>query len=152
MTLSTTREWDSFKGYCFGLADEQEGEATRMPLTGLPLIGDDGKATFPVTIDQAPSTTRFVNAAVTVRMREAGGRAVERSLDIAIRPDADMIGITPGFCRRRSPAGRHGEVLRHRSRIPTASARPFPARCGSWSRSSGTISGTAPAITGTTSR
>ncbi|MDQ2703979.1 MAG: alpha-2-macroglobulin family protein, partial [Pseudomonadota bacterium] len=103
--LTTTRQWDSFKGYWFGLADEQEGEANRTPLTGLPFIGGDGKARFPVTVDQVPSTTRFVNAAVTLRMREAGGRAVERSLDIAIRPDAEMIGIRPDFSGDEVPQG-----------------------------------------------
>ena len=75
------------------------------PLTDLPLVGDDGKATFPVGIDQLPSTTRLLNAAVTVRMREAGGRAVERSLDIAIRPTADMIGIRPDFAGDEVPQG-----------------------------------------------
>ena len=43
----------------FGLADEQEGEATRIPLADLPLVGDDGKATFPVQVDALPSTTRL---------------------------------------------------------------------------------------------
>ena len=105
VTLSTKREWASFAGYSFGLADEQEGEATRIPLTGLPLVGDDGKATFPVQIDALPSTTRLLNAAVTVRMREAGGRAVERALDIAIRPTADMIGIRPDFAGGEVPQG-----------------------------------------------
>ena len=94
-----------FNGYQFGLADEQEGEATRIPLTDLPLVGDDGKATFPVQVDQLPSTTRLLNADVTVRMREAGGRAVERSLDIAIRPTADMIGIRPDFSGDEVPQG-----------------------------------------------
>ena len=97
VTLTTTRQWDVFKGYWFGLADEQEGEATRTPLANLPLVGDDGKATFPVTIDALPSTTRLVDAKVTVRMRETGGRAVERSTDINIRPQGDMIGIRPDF-------------------------------------------------------
>jgi uncharacterized protein YfaS (alpha-2-macroglobulin family) len=97
VTLSTTREWDAFKGYWFGLADEQEGEATRTPLTDLPLVGDDGKATFPVTVDSLPSTTRLVDAKVTVRMRETGGRAVERSTELSIRPQGDMIGIRPEF-------------------------------------------------------
>src|SRR5690606_39716017 len=60
VTLTTTRQWDAFKGYWFGLADEQEGEATRTPLTDLPLVGDDGKATFPVTVDALPPTTRLV--------------------------------------------------------------------------------------------
>ncbi len=97
LTLTTKREWDSFKGYVFGLADEENVEANRTPLVGLPVIGDDGKATFPITVEQLPSTTRLVNANVTLRMREAGGRAVERSLDIAVQPTSDMIGIRPDF-------------------------------------------------------
>ena len=48
VNLSTTREWERFNGFYFGLADEQEGDATRIPLTDLPLVGEDGKATFPV--------------------------------------------------------------------------------------------------------
>lgn len=97
VTLSTTRQWDAFKNYWFGLADEQEGEATRTPLADLPVVGDDGKATFPVVVDTLPSTTRLVDAKVTVRMRETGGRAVERSAEINIRPQGDMIGIRPDF-------------------------------------------------------
>ncbi|PWJ83877.1 hypothetical protein C7441_10736 [Pseudaminobacter salicylatoxidans] len=105
VTVSTKRDWDKFKGYFFGLADEQEGEATRIPLAALPPVGDDGKATFPVALDQLPSTTRLLNAAVTVRMRESGGRAVERALDIGIRPQAGMIGIRPDFSGDEVPQG-----------------------------------------------
>ncbi|MEP9371877.1 alpha-2-macroglobulin family protein [Mesorhizobium sp. KR1-2] len=105
LTVSTRREWDRFKGFSFGLADEQEGEATQVPLAELPPVGEDGKATFPVAVDQAPSTTRLLNAAVTVRMRESGGRAVERALDIAIRPQGDMIGIRPEFSGNEVPQG-----------------------------------------------
>ncbi|MEW9804843.1 MG2 domain-containing protein [Mesorhizobium sp. ZMM04-5] len=105
LTLGTTRERDSYKGFFFGLADEQDVQANRTPLAGLPFIGDDGKANFPVSVDQAPSTTRFINAAVTLRMREAGGRAVERSLDIAVSPTADMIGIRPDFAGGEVPQG-----------------------------------------------
>ncbi|MCX7303655.1 MAG: alpha-2-macroglobulin family protein [Hyphomicrobiales bacterium] len=105
IALSTRRQWDAFKGYWFGLADEQDVEANRTPLTGLPFIGDDGKANFPVSVDQPPATTRLINAAVTLRMREAGGRAVERSLDIAVRPTSDMIGIRPDFAGDEVPQG-----------------------------------------------
>lgn len=105
VTLSTKREWDAFKGYYFGLADEQEGEATRIPLTGLPVVGDDGKATFPVEIGSVPSTTRLVNAALTLRMRETGGRAVEERLDIGILPQGTMIGIRPDFSGEEVPQG-----------------------------------------------
>ena len=105
VTLSTKREWDAFKGFYFGLADEEQGEATRIPLTDLPVVSDDGKATFPVSVGQLPSTTRLVNAALTVRMRETGGRAVEEKLDIGIRPQATMIGIRPDFSGEEVPQG-----------------------------------------------
>ncbi|MGU3398813.1 alpha-2-macroglobulin family protein [Brucellaceae bacterium D45D] len=105
VTLTTKRDWDRFKGYSFGLADEDDDNATRLPLDGLPNVGDDGKTTFPVAIDAAPSTTRLLKAAVTVRMRESGGRAVERALDLAIRPQGNMIGIRPEFSGDEVPQG-----------------------------------------------
>ncbi len=105
INLSTTREWERFSGYYFGLADEQAGEATRIPLANLPLVGDDGKAIFPVEIASLPSTTRLITADVTVRMRETGGRAVERSLDIDIRSPGDAIGIKPEFSGDEVPQG-----------------------------------------------
>ncbi|MER9795711.1 alpha-2-macroglobulin family protein [Mesorhizobium sp. M0142] len=105
LTLSTGRDWDRFKGYSFGLADEQSAEPTVTPFTGLPVVGDDGKATFPVSVDQLPSTTKLVDAKVTVRMRETGGRAIERSLNIGIRPQGHMIGIRPDFDGDEVPQG-----------------------------------------------
>src|SRR5690606_31211949 len=36
---------------------------------------------------------------------EAGGRAVERALDIGIRPASDMIGIRPAFSGDEVPQG-----------------------------------------------
>ena len=60
---------------------------------------------FPVAIDQLPSTTRLLNAEVIVRMREAGGRAVERSLDIGIRPSGELIAIRPDFSGDEVPQG-----------------------------------------------
>jgi len=104
-TIRTTRDWDDFPGYVFGLADEQEGEATRIPLEGLPLVGDDGKATFPVSVDQLPSTTRLLTANVNVRMREGGGRAVENSVELNVAPTGDMIGIRPDFTGGEVPQG-----------------------------------------------
>lgn len=96
--IATRRGWDAFPGYRFGLDDEEADEATsRQPLSGLPTLDNDGKAAFDVTLDTLPSTTRLLEAKVVVRMREAGGRAVERSLDLPIAPDGARIGIRPGF-------------------------------------------------------
>jgi uncharacterized protein YfaS (alpha-2-macroglobulin family) len=105
INLSTMTEWERYNGYFFGLADEEQGDATRIPLNGLPVVGDDGKATFPVRLDQLPSTTRMLNAQVAVRMREGGGRAVERTIDIEVKPQGPMIGIAPQFSGQEVPQG-----------------------------------------------
>ncbi|MBX3576754.1 MAG: alpha-2-macroglobulin family protein [Rhizobiaceae bacterium] len=105
LTVSTMRAWNRFIGYSFGLSDEQAGEAMRVPLSGLPVVGEDGKATFPISVDNVPATTRLLNAKVSVRMREAGGRAVERSIDLAVKPQGEMIGIKPEFADESVPQG-----------------------------------------------
>ena len=105
INLATATEWDRYKGYVFGLADEEDGDTKRIPLSGLPVVGDDGKATFPVRLDQPPATTRMLDADVVVRMREGGGRAVERKISIAIRPQGPMIGLAPQFSDEQVPQG-----------------------------------------------
>jgi uncharacterized protein YfaS (alpha-2-macroglobulin family) len=98
VSISTLREWDDFPGYQFGLADEENDDSGNVTaLEDLPVTDDDGKASFPVTIEAVPSTTRLLGATVTVRMKEGGGRAVERDIDIGIAPGTDMIGIRPEF-------------------------------------------------------
>ncbi|WP_211341155.1 alpha-2-macroglobulin family protein [Paracoccus methylarcula] len=97
LTVAPTRKWQAFPGYVFGLDDEEDVETMRVPLAGLPLTDQDGKAVFRVALDSAPATTRLLSAEVSVRMREAGGRAVERALDLEIEPEGAMIGIRPEF-------------------------------------------------------
>jgi len=96
-TLSLTREWNRFRGFYFGLVDEDSAGASVTPLKDLPVLGQDGKASFPVAIDNLPATTKLVRSKVTVRMRETGGRTVERSIDLDLLPNTDMIGIRPDF-------------------------------------------------------
>lgn len=95
--ISTTRELDGFPGYQFGLADEEAEEETRIPLENLPLLGEDGKARFDVRVDALPASTQLLAAQVVVRMREGSGRAVERSVDLAIQAESPVIGIDPQF-------------------------------------------------------
>ncbi|MGB6120004.1 MAG: alpha-2-macroglobulin family protein [Mesorhizobium sp.] len=115
IVVSTTRSWQKFPGYVFGLADEgasgdedDEGDnaqSTRIELSDLPVTDEDGKAQIEVTVDQVPSTTRLLSGAVSVRMTEGGGRAVERSLDLAIRSETAAIGIKPEFSGGSVPQG-----------------------------------------------
>ncbi|MBS3649118.1 alpha-2-macroglobulin family protein [Pseudaminobacter sp. 19-2017] len=97
IVVQSTRDLVNFPNFQFGLADEQEGDATRIPLVALPPVGEDGKATFPVKVDTLPSTTRLLTAKVTVRMLESGGRAIENSSDLGVKSTADAIGIRPDF-------------------------------------------------------
>ncbi len=84
VNITTTRKWDAFPGYLFGLADEDNGEAKQIPLENLPVLDAQGKASFDVSVGDLPVTTRRLAASVVVRMREGSGRAVERSLDLDI--------------------------------------------------------------------
>jgi alpha-2-macroglobulin len=61
------------------------------------VLDDDGKAQFDVRVDELPATTQLLKAEVVVRMREGGGRAVERSLAIPVAAEGPMIGIRPQF-------------------------------------------------------
>jgi len=97
VSVKPTRESEAFKGYQFGLADEEASEEIRVPLEGLEPLDQEGKGVFDVDLGEVPSTTQLLNAKVTVRMREGGGRAVERSLALPVKPAGPMIGIKPEF-------------------------------------------------------
>lgn len=95
--LKPTRESADYKGYLFGLADEEASEDVQIPLENLAALDENGKSSFEVSLTELPSTTQLLNATVTVRMREGGGRAVERSLTLPVKAEGPMIGIKPEF-------------------------------------------------------
>jgi uncharacterized protein YfaS (alpha-2-macroglobulin family) len=105
ISLSTTREWSRFPGYSFGLADEEMDGYGYVELGSLPPTDDEGKASFDAELGVLPSTTRLVSARVSVRMREGGGRAVERRVDLTVRPETPLIGIRPEFTGEQVPEG-----------------------------------------------
>src|SRR3954469_9024495 len=87
-----------FAGYQFGTNDdEDEVESEQTSLEDLPQTDDKGKAKFTVALDKVPSTSRPLEAEVTVRLVESGGRAVERSITLPIVPTSTMIGVKPLF-------------------------------------------------------
>ncbi len=99
LAVSPAAERPGFPGYRFGLADE-EVTGGRQPLDELPETDAGGKATFKVDLGKVPASTRPLEAQVTVRMAEPGGRAVERKLTLPVAPDAMMIGVRPQFAGR----------------------------------------------------
>ncbi len=97
VTVKPTRENAAFPGYVFGLADEEASEDSRFALDQLAPLDADGKSSFEFSLNELPSTTQLLTANVTLRMREAGGRAVERTLALPVEPQGPMIAIKPEF-------------------------------------------------------
>ncbi|MCP8896243.1 alpha-2-macroglobulin family protein [Shinella daejeonensis] len=97
VALKPTRQNAAFPDYLFGLADEEAMAENRVPLEGLAVLDDEGRTSFDVTLDTLPSTTQRLEAIVTLRMREAGGRAVERALTLPVEASGPMIGVKPEF-------------------------------------------------------
>ncbi len=90
------RTLDAYKGYQFGLAD-QKAEPTYEVLQDLPSTDDKGAAHLEVLPETLPDWSGPLEATINIRMREAGGRAVERTQMINIAPQGAQIGIRPLF-------------------------------------------------------
>src|SRR5262245_44241591 len=97
--VAPASERAGFAGYRFGLSDEQT-EPTRTSLDGLPATDKAGRAAFPISLEKVPQSTRPLEARVTVRLAEPGGRAVERKLTLPVTATGPMIGIKPLFSGR----------------------------------------------------
>jgi uncharacterized protein YfaS (alpha-2-macroglobulin family) len=96
MTIGMAQQRNGFAGYQFGLADE-EVEAVQQPLEDLPTTDDSGKASFNAAIDKLPSSTHPLEANITVRLAEPGGRAVEHKVTLPVTASGNMVGVKPLF-------------------------------------------------------
>ena len=105
MLVAPAADRPGFPGYQFGVADEQTSSNERSPIENLPETGANGAATFPVSLDKQPSSTRPQEAQIFIRMAEAGGRAVERKLVLPVAPAGAMIGVKPLFADKNVPEG-----------------------------------------------
>ena len=92
----STRDLEGFPGYRFGLADETI-TPVRQPIEGLPATDAEGKATLSVMLPAIPRTARPLEAELLVRLRESGGRTIERSLSLPVAAAGPRIGIKPLF-------------------------------------------------------
>jgi uncharacterized protein YfaS (alpha-2-macroglobulin family) len=97
LVIKPTRSSDAFPGYVFGLADEEATDDSRQSIEGLPDLDENGEGVTDLTVGELPATTQLLSATVYIRMQEAGGRAIERSLLLPIKNQGPMIGIKPEF-------------------------------------------------------
>jgi uncharacterized protein YfaS (alpha-2-macroglobulin family) len=96
VTIAAGKERVGFAGYQFGLAEESI-ESSRQSLDDLPSTDDAGKAKIAINLDKLPPSTHPLEAQITIRMAESGGRAVERQITLPVTPSGNMIGIKPLF-------------------------------------------------------
>src|SRR3954447_8663382 len=98
MKIKAADSRPGFAGYQFGVNDdEDEIKSEQVTLEDLPQTDENGKAKFTVALEKVPSTSRPLEAEITVRLVESGGRAVERNLTLPIVPTATMLGVKPLF-------------------------------------------------------
>ncbi len=85
-----------YEGYQFGLSDEAINPV-RQPLENLVNTRADGKAEVPVLLPAIPDTARPLQAQVLLRLKEPGGRSIERGLTLPVMTSRARIGIKPMF-------------------------------------------------------
>jgi uncharacterized protein YfaS (alpha-2-macroglobulin family) len=85
-----------FEGYSFGLTDEPF-TPIRRPLSDLPKTDAKGQAELSIALPELPRTSRALEAQITIRMQEQGGRAIERRIVVPIAAATPTVGIRPQF-------------------------------------------------------
>ncbi|MBB4955772.1 uncharacterized protein YfaS (alpha-2-macroglobulin family) [Agrobacterium vitis] len=97
VVIKPTRSNKDFPGYVFGLADEEAGDNTTVALEDVQPLDEKGHGTIDVQVNDLPSTTRLLEATLSVRLKEGSGRAVERQLTLPVKTEQPKIGIKPEF-------------------------------------------------------
>lgn len=96
IVVKPAKELAGFAGYKFGLADEKI-EPVRAPLEGLGSTGADGKADLAITLPAIPKTGRPLEAEMIIKLKETGGRSIERVVTLPVDARQARIGIKPLF-------------------------------------------------------
>ena len=99
---ASNKDVPGYAGYSFGQADELVNPA-RQPLEASLVMDKDGKAAIPVVLPAMPKTTKPLEAAITVKLRELGGRTIERNLTLPVDLKLERIGIKPLFDNFTAP-------------------------------------------------
>ncbi|MTI43081.1 alpha-2-macroglobulin [Roseibium hamelinense] len=85
-----------YPGYVFGLSDLESYPSRNGLPEGL-TTDSSGALNFEVTLPDLPETTALYEGELVTRLVEAGGRYVERRLELPVAGDAPKIGIKPAF-------------------------------------------------------
>ena len=93
---ASTKGIKGYQGYHFGLAD-QEVTPTMGGITNAGRTSKEGLATVDVALPGITRTSRPLVADIIIRLKESGGRAIERSVSMPVRSEHPRLGIKPLF-------------------------------------------------------
>src|SRR4029079_14458040 len=93
---ASNKDVAGYAGYSFGQADELVNPARQTLETNL-VMDKDGKAAIPVVLPAMRKPPKPLEAAITVKLRESGGRTIERNLTLPVDLKLERIGIKPLF-------------------------------------------------------
>jgi alpha-2-macroglobulin len=92
----SNKEVSGFPDFQFGQADESI-DPVRQPLETTATTDAEGNADIAVTLPQIPHTAKPMEANVLLRLRESGGRTIERSVTIPVDLKEPRIGVKSLF-------------------------------------------------------
>jgi alpha-2-macroglobulin len=124
---ASSKDLPGFPGYRFGQADGLFSPV-RKPLEQLPATGADGRADVTVALPGFAKTGLPLEAHVIVRLRESGGRTIERAVTVPIDPRSARIGIKPLF---KGGVG-DGETARFEAVLVGADGKAASAKGLTW--------------------
>ena len=81
-----------FEGYRFGLADETVSPV-RAPLDAVPDTDARGHADIALKLPQIPATAKPLEAQIVAKLKEPGGRGIERTVTVPVAATGPRIGI-----------------------------------------------------------
>jgi len=87
---------EGYAGYEFGLAEESV-EPVRKALDAEVTTDAEGKADVAISLPAVPRTSKPLEANVILRLRESGGRTIERNIVVPVDLKQPRIGIKPDF-------------------------------------------------------
>ena len=91
-----TADLEGFAGYRFGRSDERI-TAVRRPLEELPKTDAQGRAELLIALPAVPRTARPLEADVLIKLRESGGRTIERRIVLPVSLGEARVGVRSLF-------------------------------------------------------
>src|SRR5208282_4518343 len=89
----------------------------------------DGKANVAVTLPAVPRTSRPLEADVILKLRESGGRTIERTVTLPVDMKSARVGIKPLFSANQVG---EGEMARFEAIVLGPDGKPIQAKGLKW--------------------